>query len=83
MGKPENCSETIFRIMGDCWEEKTKARPTMKQVLESLMAIWNELYVEEKFKVENVQNDGEYGLTMDLNYETKNSENVAYSNKLV
>jgi serine/threonine protein kinase len=36
LSKPERCPDTIFSIMERCWQERTKDRPTMLEVCESL-----------------------------------------------
>jgi hypothetical protein len=36
MTKPERCPEEVYKIMQQCWLEKTKDRPSMRDIHSSL-----------------------------------------------
>jgi hypothetical protein len=81
MEKPEKCPEAIYELMLKCWEEKSKLRPSMREIHESLNKMRKSEFVEEKLDNNKVGYETEYTLTKDLNYETKRIEDniVEYS----
>ncbi len=44
--RPENCSETLYNLMLECWAERPEDRPSFKEILNKLDPTKAKIYID-------------------------------------